>query len=40
MVIAAALEKLHSKGKRSSTLIDLCGLISQYAQKVGVGGRI
>lgn len=40
MVIAATLEKLHENGKQSSTLIDLCGRISRYAQKVGTGGKI
>jgi len=40
MVIAATLEELHEKGKQSSTLIDLCGRISQYAQRVGSGGKI
>ena len=40
MVIAATLEKLNKKGKQSSVLIDLCGRISQYAQRVGAGGRI
>lgn len=40
MVIAATLEELHKKGKQSSALIELCGLVSQYAQKVGCGRRI
>jgi len=40
MVIAATLEELHKKGKQSSALIELCGLVSQYAQKVGGGGKI
>jgi|GEM_PF-202388 len=40
MVIAATLQKLDKKGKQSQVLMDLCGRISQYAQKVGVGGRI
>ena len=40
MVIAVTLEELHNKGKQSSALIDLCGRISQYAQRVGIGGRI
>jgi len=40
MVIAATLEKLHEEGKQSPVLIDLCGRISQYAQKVGGGGGI
>jgi len=40
MVIAVTLEELHNKDKQSSTLIDLCGRISRYAQEVGVGGRI
>jgi len=39
MVIAVTLEELHKKGKQSPVLIDLCGHISQFAQKVGVGGR-
>jgi energy-coupling factor transporter ATP-binding protein EcfA2 len=40
MVIAATLEELSKKGKQSPVLKALCGRISQYAQKVGVGGRI
>ncbi|MFA5292608.1 MAG: AAA family ATPase [Phycisphaerae bacterium] len=40
MVIAATLEKLHEKKKQSPILIDLCGRISQYAQKAGNGGKI
>jgi predicted ATP-dependent endonuclease of OLD family len=40
MVIAATLEKLHEKGKQSPVLIDLCGRISQYAQRVKSGGKI
>ena len=40
MVIAATLEELHKKEKQSSALIDLCGQISQYAQRVGVGAMI
>jgi predicted ATP-dependent endonuclease of OLD family len=40
MVIAATLEKLHKEGKQSSVLIDLCGRISQYAQRVGSGSKI
>jgi len=40
MVIAVTLEELHNKGKQSSALKILCGRISQYAQKVGVGGKI
>jgi hypothetical protein len=40
MVIAATLEKLHEKGKRSPVLIALCGRISQYAQRVRIGGKI
>jgi len=40
MVIAATLEELHKKGKQSSVLIDLCGRVSQYAQRVGSGGKI
>jgi putative ATP-dependent endonuclease of the OLD family len=37
MVIAATLEELNKKGKQSSALIDLCGRISQYAQRVETG---
>lgn len=40
MVIAATLEKLYEKGKQSPVLIKLCGQISQYAQRVGGGGKI
>ena len=40
MVIAATLEKLYEEGKQSPALIELCGRISQYAQKVGSGGKI
>jgi len=40
MVIAATLQELHDKDKQSSTLIDLCGRISQYAQRVGSVGKI
>jgi len=40
MVIAATLEKLNEERKQSSTLMDLCGRISQYAQRVGSGGKI
>ncbi len=40
MVIAVTLEELYKKGKQSSALKILCGRISQYAQKVGVGARI
>lgn len=40
MVITATLEKLNEKGKQSPVLIDLCGRISQFAQKVGIGRRI
>ena len=40
MVIAATLEKLHAMGKQSPVLIDLCGRISQYAQRVESGGKI
>ena len=40
MVIAVTLEELDNKGKQSSALKILCGRISQYAQKVGVGGKI
>jgi len=40
MVIAATLQELHKKGKQSSALIALCGRISQYAQRVGIEGKI
>ncbi|UCC95941.1 MAG: hypothetical protein JSW40_04120, partial [Candidatus Omnitrophota bacterium] len=40
MVITATLEELDDNGKQSPVLIDLCGRISQYAQKVEVVGRI
>lgn len=40
MVIAATLEELDNKKKQSSALIDLCGRISQYAQRVASGGKI
>jgi predicted ATP-dependent endonuclease of OLD family len=40
MVITATLQALHEKGKQSSVLIDLSGRISQYAQRVGSGGKI
>ncbi len=40
MVIAATLEKLHGMGKQSPVLMDLSGRISQYAQRIGGGGRI
>lgn len=40
MIIAATLEELHKKGKQSPALIDLSGRISQYAQRVGGGGKI
>ena len=40
MVIAATLEELHKKGKQSPVLMDLCGRISQYAQRAGIGCRI
>jgi hypothetical protein len=40
MVIAVTLEELYKKCKPSSVLLALCGRISQYAQKVGVGGKI
>jgi hypothetical protein len=39
MVIAATLEALWKKDKKSSVLMDLCGRISQYAQKA-VTGRV
>lgn len=39
MVIAATLHELHNKSKQSSALIDLCGRVSQYAQRVS-GGKI
>ena len=37
VVIAATLEELNKNGKQSPVLIDLCGRISQYAQRVGIG---
>ncbi|MCP4614467.1 MAG: AAA family ATPase [Planctomycetes bacterium] len=40
MVIAATLEQLHTKEKQSPVLIDLCGRISKYAQRVESRGRI
>jgi hypothetical protein len=40
MVIAVTLEELYKSEKQSSTLIKLCGWISQYAQKVRGRGRI
>jgi hypothetical protein len=36
-VVAATLEELHKKGRQSSVLIDLCGRISQYAQRFESG---
>ncbi len=39
MVIAATLQELHKNGKQSSTLIELCSQISQYAQRVGSGSK-
>lgn len=38
MVIAATLEELSKNGKQSPVLIELCGRISQYAQKAGRSG--
>jgi predicted ATP-dependent endonuclease of OLD family len=40
MVITATLEQLYEKGKQSPVLIELCSRISQYAQRIEVGGKI